>query len=171
MGFIGTSFPKLESSLRSFSVELFAELLKPAWIDDILRRYRRQSIRIRKLPAPLVVWLSVTLGLFRTLSIPGVLARLGTILGVGSLWDGAIAPASTTIAQARDRIGFGPIRALFERLRDHLLEAHREQTQKDRVRSRHALQKEVARLKSKPESPGRTKRMRLLQKQIKSLSG
>jgi len=126
VGFIDTSFPKLESSLRSFSVELFAEILKPAWIDDTLRRYRRQSIRIRKLPAPLVVWLSVALGLFRTLSIPAVLARLGTILGVGSLWDSAIAPASTTIAQARDRLGFGPIRALFERLRDHLLEAHRE---------------------------------------------
>lgn len=127
MGFIGTSFPKLESSLRSFSVEVFAELLKPVWIDEILHSYRRQSIRIRKLPSPLVVWLCVVMGLFRTLSIPNVLARLGTILGVGSLWDRAIAPASTTIAQARDRVGFGPIRAVFERLRDHLLETHREQ--------------------------------------------
>ena len=126
MEFIGGSFPKLESWLRSFSIELFADLLKPVWIDEILRNYQRQSHRIRKLPAPLVVWLCVALGLFRTLSIPSVLSRLGTILGVGTLWDGAVAPASTTVAEARDRIGFGPIRAVFERLRDHLLEAHRE---------------------------------------------
>jgi len=124
MGFIGSSFPKLESSLRSFSIELFAEVLKPAWIDEILRDYERQSLRIRKLPAPLVVWLCVALGLFRTLSIPSVLSRLGTILGVGSLWDRAVAPASTAITEARDRIGFGPIRAVFERLRDHLLGIH-----------------------------------------------
>ena len=126
MGFIGNSFPKLESSLRSFSIELFAELLKPAWIDEILRDYQRQSLRIRKLPSPLVVWLCVALGLFRSLSIPSVLSRLGTILGVGSLWDRAVAPASTAITEARDRIGFGPVRAVFERLRDHLLKTHRE---------------------------------------------
>ena len=126
MGFIGTFFPKLESSLRSFSIELFADLVKPAWIDEILEAYGRQSIRIRKLPSPLVVWLSIALGLFRTLSIPSVLSRLGTILGVGSLWDHALAPASTAITEARDRIGFGAIRAVFERLRDHLLETHRE---------------------------------------------
>jgi hypothetical protein len=126
MGFIGTSFPKLESSLRSFSVELFADILKPTWIDEILKAYGRQSVRIRKLPSPLVVWLCVVLGLFRTLSIPSVVARLGTILGVGSLWDNALAPASTTITQARDRVGFGPIRSVFERLRDYLLETYRE---------------------------------------------
>jgi hypothetical protein len=34
MGFIGTSFPKLESWLRTFSIELFAHILQPAWIDN-----------------------------------------------------------------------------------------------------------------------------------------
>jgi hypothetical protein len=126
VGFIGTSFPKLESWLRSFSIELFADVLKPAWIEAALKDHQRQSLRIRKLPAGLVVWLCVALGLYRTLSIPNVLSRLGTIFGVGSLWDDAVAPASTAITEARDRVGFGPLRAVFEKLRDHLVMAYRE---------------------------------------------
>ena len=126
MGIIGTSFPKLESWLRSFSIELFAEILKPAWINDILEAQQRQSLRVRKLPAGLVVWLSIALGLYRSLSIPNVLARLGSIFGTGTLWDEGISPTSTAIAEARDRVGFGPLRTLFERLRDFLLKTHRE---------------------------------------------
>lgn len=126
MGIIGTSFPKLESWLRSFSIELFADVLKPAWIDEALKDHGRQSLRVRKLPSGLVVWLCVALGLYRMLSIPNVLSRLGIILGVGSLWDGAAAPASTTITEARDRVGFGPLRTVFERLRDHLVTVYRE---------------------------------------------
>lgn len=127
MGFIGTSFPKLESWLRSFSVELFAEILKPTWIKDALKAHHRESLRIRKLPAELVVWLSIALGLYRTLSIPNVLSRLGTIFGTGSLWDKGVTPASTAITEARDRVGFGPLRTLFGKLRAHLLELHRGQ--------------------------------------------
>ena len=126
MDFIGTSFPKLESWLRSFSIELLADVLKPVWIEDALLDHQRQSVRVRKLPSGLVVWLCVALGLYRTLSIPNVLARLGTILGVGSLWEHAAAPASTAITQARDRVGFGPVRSLFEKLRDHLLIKYRQ---------------------------------------------
>lgn len=125
MGIIGTSFPKLESWLHSFSIELFADVLKPAWIKEALADHGRESLRIRKLPAGLILWLTIALGLYRTLSIPNVLSRLGTIFGVGSLWDGGITPASTTISEARDRVGFGPVRALFEKLRDHLLSAYR----------------------------------------------
>lgn len=125
MGFIGTSFPKLESWLRSFSIEVFADVLKPAWIEKALEDHGRQSLRVRKLPSGLVLWLCIGLGLYRTLSIPNVLSRLGTILGVGSLWDRAAVPASTAITEARDRVGFGPIRAVFEKLRDHLLGAYR----------------------------------------------
>jgi len=126
VGFIGHSFPKLESWLRSYSIELFAELLKPAWIDDVLKVHQRQSLRVRKLPSGLVVWLSIALGLYRSLSVPNVLARLGTVFGTGSLWDEGVVPASTAIAEARSRVGFGPLRALFERLRDSLFQAHRE---------------------------------------------
>lgn len=46
-----------ESWLRSFSIELFADVLKPAWIEEALKDHARQSLRIRKLPSGLVVWL------------------------------------------------------------------------------------------------------------------
>lgn len=127
MGFIGTSFPKLESWLREFSIELFTQVLHPSWIDDALHQHQRQSLRIRKIPARLTLWLTIGLGLFRSLSISNVLSRLGTVLGVGSLWDLGTPPASSAIAEARDRVGFGPVRTLFERLRDHLLGLYREQ--------------------------------------------
>jgi len=126
VGIIGSSFSKLESWLASFSIELFADLLKPACVQEVLRDQGREGRRVRKLPAPLVVWLSIALGLFRPLSIAGVLSRLGTIPGTGSLWDGGVTPASTAISEARDRVGFGPIRALFGKLRDFLLVAYRE---------------------------------------------
>lgn len=125
MGFIDSSFPKLETWLRSFSIELFADILKPARIDDVLKAHQRQSVRVRKLPSGLVVWLSIALGLYRSLSIPNVLARLGTILGTGSVWDEGVTPASTAITEARDRVGFGPLRTLFQKLREHLLEVYR----------------------------------------------
>lgn len=127
MGFIGTSFPKLESWLREFSIELFAEIIQPAWVDEALRQHQRQSLRVRKLPAGLTLWLSIGLGLFRSLSVSNVLSRLGTVLGAGSLWEGGATPKSTTITEARDRVGFGPVRTLFERLRSHLLALHRDE--------------------------------------------
>lgn len=127
MGFIGTSFPKLESWLREFSIELFTQIIQPAWVDDALHQHQRQSLRVRKLPAGLILWLSIGLGLFRSLSISNVLSRLGTILGAGSLWEGGATPKSTTITEARDRVGFGPVRTLFERLRSYLLGLHREE--------------------------------------------
>jgi hypothetical protein len=51
VGFIGTSFPKLESWLREFSIELFTQIIQPAWVDDALRQHQRQSLRVRKLPS------------------------------------------------------------------------------------------------------------------------
>ncbi len=127
VGFIGTSFPKLESWLREFSIELFTQILEPRWVTEVLSQHQRQGQRVRKLPSVLMVWLSIGLGLFRSLSISNVLARLGTVLGSGSLWDGAATPSSSAVAEARDRVGFGPLRTLFEKLRDHLLSLHRQE--------------------------------------------
>jgi hypothetical protein len=126
VSFIVQSLPKLESWLRSYSIEVFAEILKPAWVDEALESNQRQELRVRKLPSTLIVWLSIALGMYRTLAIRTVLGRLGTILGVGSLWAGGVAPSGAAIAEARTRVGFGPLRTLFERLRDHLIHVHRE---------------------------------------------
>ncbi len=123
---IGSCFQKLEGWIGSFGIETFASVLQPKWIADVLEATNRQSQRERKLPAPFTVWLVIALGFYRNLSIQNILHRLGNVFGVGSLWDGGEEPTSTSISEARDRVGFGPVRLLAERLRRWILETHRE---------------------------------------------
>lgn len=126
MPIIGKFFPKLEEWLAGFSVETFAEIIPPAWVEEALEKYGRNSQRKRKLTAPLTVWLVIGMGLFRNLSIRNVLARLGKIPGIGSLWERGQVPASASVVEARDRIGFGPLRSLAEKLRERILQQYRE---------------------------------------------
>lgn len=126
MSSIGGSFEKLESWFESFSIEVFANVVKPEWIDQSLEAAGRQSKRRRKLTAPFTVWLVIAMAVLRNLSIRNVLSRLGTVFGVGSLWHEGQAPTSASAVEARDRVGFGPLRALFERFRAWLLEQYRD---------------------------------------------
>lgn len=126
MGIIGKSFEELERWLGEFSLEVFASVLTPDWIEEALEATGRQTKRERKLPAPLTVWLVIGMGLFRSRSIQNVLARLGTIPGVGSLWKNGEVPPSGSDVQARDRLGFGPLRYLMEKFCQWALATHRE---------------------------------------------
>ncbi len=126
MDFIGRSIPKLETWLESFSIEVFASVLKPEWIEEVLDACGRHRKRDRKLTAPFTLWLLVGMGLFRSLSIQNVIRRLGCIPGVGSLWQNAEAPTSASDVEARTRLGFGPLRMLLEKLRDWILVTYRD---------------------------------------------
>lgn len=125
MGLIDTCFQKVEGCLASFSIKTFASILQPRWIDEVLQATGRQTMRERKLTAPFVVWLTIAMGLFRNLSIQNVVKRMGNVLGAGSLWEGGKPPAGSSLAQARDRIGYGPLRLLQERIRDWALKTYR----------------------------------------------
>lgn len=126
MGIIGKSFTRLEGWLRDFSIEVFASILRPEWIEEALERLGRQTKRERKLTSPLTVWLVIAMGLFRKLSIQNVLARLGKIPGVGSLWEDGEVPRSASAVEARDRVGFGPLRHLQEKFREWVLRTYSE---------------------------------------------
>lgn len=126
MGFIGRSIPKLEAWLESFSIEVFASVLKPEWVEEVLKACDRRGERDRKLTAPFTLWLIVGMGLYRSLSIQNVIHRLGSIPGLGSLWENAETPTSASDVEARTRLGFGPLRMLLERLRDWILSKYRE---------------------------------------------
>jgi len=67
-----------------------------------------------KLPHWLVLRLVTCLGFLRDLNIPTVLDRVAAVFGTPLSWQGQI-PHSTSIAQARDRLGFDVVRALFRR--------------------------------------------------------
>lgn len=126
MGFIGSCFQKLEGWLGNFSMEVFGSILTRDWIQEALEVTGRQTQRERKLPAPFTLWLLIALGLYRSLSIQNVLNRLGNVLGLGSLWDQGQAPASASVTQARDRLGYGPLRYLLEKFRGWVLQSYRE---------------------------------------------
>jgi len=126
MGFIGSAFQKLEGWIESFTVEVFASVVKPKWITEALDAVGRQTQRERKLPAAFTVWLVIAMAFYRNLSIKNILNRMGNVLGVGSLWDGGEEPTSTSATEARDRVGFGPLRLLVERFRAWILDTYRE---------------------------------------------
>lgn len=126
MHIIGSCFQKLEGWIGSFGIETFASVLQPKWITEALEATGRQTQRERKLPAAFTVWLVIAMGFYRNLSIQNILNRLGNVFGVGSLWDGGEEPTSTSTTEARDRVGFGPLRLLAERFRAWILDTHRE---------------------------------------------
>jgi hypothetical protein len=126
MSFIGRSIPKLESWFESFSIEVFASILKPEWIQGVLEATDRLGKRERKLTAPFTLWLVVGMCLYRNLSIQNVIHRLGNLPGIGSLWKDGEAPTSASDTEARTRLGFGPFRLLLEKLRDWILLTYRE---------------------------------------------
>lgn len=84
----------------------------------------KDAKRNRKLPPELVMWLVIGMGLFRDLSIPNVLLRVvDGMKGVVS-WGLAEIPCATSLAQARDRLGWETVRELFRRFADELFVRH-----------------------------------------------
>jgi hypothetical protein len=107
-------------------MEVFASVLKPEWIHEVLRTMDRHTERERKLTAPFTVWLVIAMGFYRNLSIQNVIHRMGNLFGVGSLWPDGQAPTSGSDAEARTRLGFGPLRLLAERFSQWFLGAYSE---------------------------------------------
>jgi hypothetical protein len=121
MGSIGSSFHKLEGWIESFAMEVFASVLKPEWIDEVLKTTDRHTERERKLTAPFTVWLVIAMGFYRNLSIQNVIHRMGNLFGVGSLWSDGKTPTSGSDVEARTRLGFRPLRMLAEKSREWIL--------------------------------------------------
>lgn len=126
MGYIGTCFQKLEGWLGGFTVEVFGSILQSSWIEEALEATGRKTLRERKLPAPFTMWLAISMGFFRQLSIRNILHRLGNLPGVGSLWEDGEEPSSASAVEARDRVGFGPLRYLSQKFQSWILETYRE---------------------------------------------
>ncbi len=81
------------------SLALFQKELPLEWIEQALDSTNKASMRRRKLPAELVVWLIVGIGLYRDKPITEVLDKLGLKLS-NHLGD-SVAPSA--IPQARKR--------------------------------------------------------------------
>lgn len=97
------------------SLNTFQKHLPLEWIETVLQQTDKASIRKRKLPAELVVWLVISMGLFRDKSISEVVDKLDLKLS-NSLGE-AVAPSA--IPQARQRLTDEPLSALFHLTAKH----------------------------------------------------
>src|ERR1700754_99620 len=86
------------------------EHLPYEWIERAVGLTGKASVRKRRLPAEQVVWLVIALALYRHQSISEVTDDLDLAL------PDADAPfvSKSAIAQARQRVGSSPLKALFE---------------------------------------------------------
>ena len=97
------------------SLALFQKELPLEWINQALDETNKASMRRRKLPAELVVWLLVGIGLYRDRPITDVLEKLDLKLS-NSLGE-SIAPSA--IPQARKRLTAEPLKTLFAMTAQH----------------------------------------------------
>ena len=109
----------LEKTLRTDDPSEFRELqseLDDEWIDEALRETKRGSVRRRRLPASLTMWVVIAMALFRDRSIEEVVAHLG-LANRSKSYGQTDAPTvgSGVIAEARKRLGAAPVKALFYR--------------------------------------------------------
>jgi hypothetical protein len=87
----------------------FREHIDPAWIEEALHATGTASLRRRRLPAEQAIWLVLGMALLRGESIERVATMLGLALPAAS----GHAPAKSSLAQARSRLGGEPLAYLF----------------------------------------------------------
>lgn len=96
--------------LKTLSLEGLKSHVKPEWIEEALSWAGTTSIRKRRLPADQVVWLVISMALFRGHSIERVVDELD--LALPDSKDTLV--AKSAIAQARQRLSHQPLGWLFE---------------------------------------------------------
>jgi hypothetical protein len=94
------------------SFATFAQALPMAWIEEALATTGTASLRTRRLPAEVCVWLVLGMSLIRNLAITTLVDRLGLALPAA---DGSRTVAPSAVAQARARLGADPLEVLFTR--------------------------------------------------------
>lgn len=97
------------------SLTVFEKHLDAAWIEAALEATGTGTLRRRRLPAEQVVWLVIGMALDRNRPIADVVSALELALPGP---DGSPVVASSTVVQARQRLGAEPMKWLFEKTAD-----------------------------------------------------
>jgi hypothetical protein len=92
--------------------EKFAKSIDPEWIEEALTASGTATVRRRRLPAEMVIWLVLGMGLFRNESMSLILKTLDLVLPSGGQKKRMTRGA---VAQARERLGTMPLYWLFTR--------------------------------------------------------
>ncbi len=108
---LGRGLECVETYGKPEAVDEFRRRLESKWIDEALKATGTATIRRRRLPARLAVWLVFAIALFRNRGITEVADKLNPALPGRR---GATA-APSAISQARTRLGAEPMEWLFRR--------------------------------------------------------
>lgn len=111
MGDLGTRLLAAGEGERAESFELFARTLDLDWIRRALVSTGTATVRRRKLPAEIVVWLVIGMALLRDRSITEVVHHLDLVLPDAR--KAKVTVSDGAIAQARNRLGSAPLKTLF----------------------------------------------------------
>lgn len=103
-----------------YELSALARILPMAFLREALTAEGRQGKRRRLLPPDLVLWLVVGMGLHRGEDIQTVLRYVASWLGEKLGWGPGERPHSTSIAEARDRLGWEVVRLIFWRFAAHV---------------------------------------------------
>jgi hypothetical protein len=109
---IDNSGLELEARRNRITVEALATVIAPAWVAEATAAI---TVRNRKLPARLMAWFLVLMGLFRQLSYENLLVKLEETWLGREVWGEDGAPGKSAIPEARYRLGVAPLRVLFDR--------------------------------------------------------
>ncbi|MBM3465504.1 MAG: IS4 family transposase, partial [Armatimonadetes bacterium] len=95
-------------------LEALTRHIQPHLIDAVLHQTDRCGCRRRQLPAPMMVWLVIAMGLWGDLDIPAIWRQvMGTLRSLWRVAAGRAPPTKSALSQARGRLGARPIRQLF----------------------------------------------------------
>lgn len=96
---------------------VLTRLITRELVDDVLSGTGRREQRKRLLPARLVIYFVLALGLFYGDSYEEVMRKLAQGLSWLAIWKKEWhVPTASALAQARERLGSEPVRELFERV-------------------------------------------------------
>ena len=107
---------------QHLSVGVLARAVPLARIQEVLRQQNLQSRRVRDLPAEVVVYYVIALGLFMSVSTREVLRCLVEGLRWLKGQEALRVAGKSAISQARSRLGAQPLRALWHQLAKPLAE-------------------------------------------------
>ena len=99
------------------SVGLLTRVFPPALVDEVIAGAGRTELRRRSLPARVVAYFAIGMALFSDGSYEDVFAHLTDGLSWSSRWrESWVPPSKSAIFQARVRLGFEAVEALFRRV-------------------------------------------------------
>ena len=104
------------NALASFIPDGFEDIrrnIDPEWIDQALHATGTATVRRRRLPAVQVIWLVIGMALFRNRSIQDIVAKLNLALP-----GRTPSVTSSSVAEARARLGDEPLQWIFTRSAD-----------------------------------------------------